>query len=113
MKETKLHIYVEGHTDSRPIHTARYPSNWELSVARAVNVVEHMMKKYSIAPERMGVAGYGDSMLVAPDINEKNRRKNRRIEIILKYKAPAYVKRIFKKKSPGFFIYKKFDFRIY
>jgi chemotaxis protein MotB len=83
MKETKLNIYVEGHTDSQPIHTARYPSNWELSVARSVNVAEHMMQNYSIAAERTGVAGYGDSMPVVPNTNEENRSKNRRIEIIL------------------------------
>lgn len=83
IKKSKLYIYIEGHTDSKPIKTAKYPSNWELSVARSVSVVEHLIQKCSVPPERIGIAGYGESLPIAPNDTEENRSKNRRIEIIL------------------------------
>ncbi len=83
LKKTKLKIYIEGHTDSQPVHTAKYPSNWELSVARAVSVAECLIGKYQVSPEKIRVGGYGDTVPVAPDNTPENRRKNRRIEIIL------------------------------
>ena len=83
MKKTHLNILIEGHTDSSPIRTERYPSNWELSVARAVGVTEYLVESCSISPERMAVVGYGDQVPLAPNDTDKNRKKNRRIEVIL------------------------------
>ncbi len=76
-------IRVEGHTDNRPIATADFPSNWELSTARAVVVVKYLTDKTGIAPQYLAAAGYGDSKPRAPNDSEENMSKNRRVEIIL------------------------------
>jgi chemotaxis protein MotB len=83
IKQTAFTIYVEGHTDAMPIRTARYPSNWELSVSRAVAVAQHMIERSGIEPQRIGVSGYADIKPLAPNDSELNRSKNRRIEIIV------------------------------
>lgn len=75
-------IVVTGHTDSRPIRTARFPSNWELSSERAASVVR-MMAPLLAQPGRMRAEGVADSEPVAPDDSEQNRRKNRRVVVIL------------------------------
>jgi chemotaxis protein MotB len=76
-------IRVEGHTDNRPIATADYPSNWELSTARAISVVKFLIDAAGISPRLMAAAGYGDSKPRAPNDSEVNMAKNRRVEIIL------------------------------
>jgi chemotaxis protein MotB len=74
---------VEGHTDDVPIENKRFPSNWELSVARAVNVVKYFISKGNISPERLSAAGYGDSKPLYPNVSDHNRELNRRVGIIL------------------------------
>ena len=74
---------VEGHTDNIPIQTARFPSNWELSVARAVNVVKYFAEVSNIDPQRLSAVGYGESRPVAANDTASNRVKNRRVEILL------------------------------
>jgi chemotaxis protein MotB len=76
-------IRVEGHTDNIPIRTARYPSNWELSAARAVNVVKHFAGPGGIAPGRLSAAGYADAKPLWPNTTAENRAGNRRVEIVL------------------------------
>jgi chemotaxis protein MotB len=76
-------IRVEGHTDNRPIATSVFPSNWELSTARAVSVVKYLIDAGGIAPHLLAAAGYGDSKPRAPNDSEINMSKNRRVEIIL------------------------------
>jgi chemotaxis protein MotB len=76
-------IRVEGHTDNIPIHTDRFPSNWELSIARAVNVVRHMIEEGKIHPQRLSAVGYGESRNIFPNDTPENRAKNRRVEIII------------------------------
>lgn len=76
-------IRVEGHTDSRPISTYRYPSNWELSGARAGSVVRYFIEEHDIDPERFLIAGYGDTRPVADNDTEENMSKNRRVEIVI------------------------------
>ena len=83
LNETTLHISIEGHTDAQPIRTARYASNWELSVARAARVALVLQQQGEVDPARIGIAGYGDSRPVAPNDTETNRARNRRVEIIL------------------------------
>ena len=83
LKETHLYVYVEGHTDATPIHTSKYPSNWELSVARSVSVVECLIENYSVEPEKFRVTGYGETMPIVPNNTPDNRSKNRRIDIII------------------------------
>jgi chemotaxis protein MotB len=76
-------IRVEGHTDSRRIATTVFPSNWELSTARAISVVKYLIDAAGIAPQFLAAAGYGDSKPRAPNDSEINMSKNRRVEIIL------------------------------
>ena len=76
-------IRVEGHTDNRPIATSAFPSNWELSTARAISVVKYLIDTGGIAPHSLAAAGYGDSKPRAPNDSEINMSKNRRVEIIL------------------------------
>jgi chemotaxis protein MotB len=82
ISKTAYKIRIEGHTDNLPIHTELFPSNWELSTARAVNVLRYFIKKHRIDPQRMAAEGFSEFQpLVANDSNE-NRAKNRRVEII-------------------------------
>jgi chemotaxis protein MotB len=73
---------IAGHTDNVPIQTARFPSNWELSNGRAVQVV-HFLISQGMRPEMLAAAGYGEFDPVAPNDSSSSRAKNRRIEITL------------------------------
>ena len=75
-------IQVEGHTDNVPISNNEYPSNWELSVARAIAVARIMIEN-DIEPKRINVAGYGEFRPLVKNEDEKSRNKNRRIELKL------------------------------
>lgn len=77
------HILIEGHTDNRDINTALYPSNWELSVSRAVNVVRYFTETMGQSPGRFSAAGYGEFQPVAPNDSEENMAKNRRVTILI------------------------------
>lgn len=76
-------IRVDGNTDEVPINTEQFPSNWELSVARAVSVVKYCISKGSIQPERLSAAGYADSRPRVPAVSDRNRELNRRVEILV------------------------------
>ena len=76
-------VRVEGHTCDLPIHTARYPSNWELSAQRAINVLTYLVHK-GIDPSRLSAVGYADTRPLVPNIDEEHRRKNRRVDIVLR-----------------------------
>ena len=83
LNKTPYAVRVEGHTDNVPIQTRRFPSNWELSVARAVNVVKYFADVSNIDPKRLSAVGYGESRPVAANDTGSNRAKNRRVEILL------------------------------
>ncbi|AYE33421.1 flagellar motor protein MotB [Clostridium septicum] len=76
-------IIVEGHTDNRPIHTTEFPSNWELSADRAVNVVRYFVEAKGENPKRFTAAGYGEYRPVAPNDSYDNLAKNRRVNILI------------------------------
>ncbi|RLL47808.1 flagellar motor protein MotB [Oceanobacillus piezotolerans] len=76
-------VKVEGHTDSRPINSYLYPSNWELSGARSSVVVRFFIEEFNINPERFTVAGYGETQPLAPNDTQANMMKNRRVEIVI------------------------------
>ncbi|MDG5815853.1 flagellar motor protein MotB [Chitinispirillales bacterium ANBcel5] len=78
-------IRVEGHTDDLPIRTVRFPSNWELSAARALNVVKFMAERGGIDPARLSAVGYGEFRPLVPNTSQENRSINRRIEIYVDY----------------------------
>lgn len=73
-------IRIEGHTDSRPIKTSRFPSNWELSTARATNIVKYLVNNYKVSPKRLSAVGYGEYM---PLNSNENRELDRRVDIVL------------------------------
>jgi len=76
-------IRVEGHTDDVPIHNSRYHSNWELSTARATEVVLMMVQKSGFPADRISVAGYAQYHPVASNETEEGRRRNRRIDVVV------------------------------
>jgi chemotaxis protein MotB len=76
-------VRVEGHTDDLPIHTARYASNWELSTARATNVVAYFVQELGIAPERLSAAGYAEFHPRAANDSIEHRAANRRVDIVV------------------------------
>jgi len=73
---------VEGHTDDDPISTSEFPSNWELSAARALSVVKLLVDR-GVSPELVSGAGYGEFQPVATNETEDGQRLNRRIEIVM------------------------------
>ena len=80
--QQNLEIMVSGHTDDTPIHTAKYPSNWELSVIRAVNVT-HFLAENGVDPARLTVEGYSEYRPVKKNTTADNKKANRRVEISL------------------------------
>lgn len=76
-------ILVEGHTDSTPINTKTYPSNWELSTARATNIIGYIIRTGKIPPQRLSAAGYGEYMPIADNTSSGGRLLNRRVDIII------------------------------
>lgn len=76
-------VRVEGHTDNRPISTLQYPSNWELSGARASSVIRYIINSSDLDEQRFIAVGYGDTRPIAENNSEENWSKNRRVEIII------------------------------
>lgn len=76
-------IRIEGHTDDVPIHTARFGSNWELSAARAIRVVEILMARDGVSPDRLSVAGYGEYRPRVSNTTPGGRSRNRRVDIVI------------------------------
>ncbi|MBD3258579.1 OmpA family protein [candidate division GN15 bacterium] len=77
------HIRIEGHTDDRPIQTPIYPSNWELSSARATTVVRYYVENHDIPPDRVSALGYGEFRPVKANTTPENRSRNRRVDIVI------------------------------
>lgn len=82
VRNTSCHIRVEGHTDNTPIKTAQFPSNWELSTARATGVVRYLID-HKIHPSRLSAAGYADSRPLFPNDTEAHRLANRRVDLVI------------------------------
>jgi chemotaxis protein MotB len=77
------HVRIEGHTDDRPISTSVFPSNWELSSARATAVVRYFTNNHGITPDRVSALGYGEYRPIKPNNNIENRAQNRRVDIVI------------------------------
>ncbi|WP_137153097.1 peptidoglycan -binding protein [Devosia sp. FKR38] len=75
-------LRIDGHTDSRPISNARFPSNWELSAARAISVAQYLVSK-GVSPNRLVAAGFGEFTPIDPAETDEAYRRNRRIEFKL------------------------------
>lgn len=78
-------ILIVGHTDNIPIKNERYDSNWELSAARGLSVLDYFVKDRDLPTSRFTVGGYGPSRPLVPNSTPKNRASNRRVEIIFKH----------------------------
>ena len=76
-------IRVEGHTDATPIATSQYPSNWELSTARATAIVRYLSDRHGIPPEQLSAVGYGEFHPVANNSSIEGKQKNRRVDIVI------------------------------
>jgi len=106
-------IEIAGHTDNRPAEEKGYKSNWGLSALMALQVFKYFESAGEIHPDRLEAYGCGSERSIASNDTRQSRAQNRRIDIILNFSAPAYINRIYRKKPPGTFSYKKFDFRIF
>jgi chemotaxis protein MotB len=88
-------LWIEGHTDNMPVLDAlirRFPTNWELSVGRAVSVLRVFQEKHQYDGQHLIAAGHGDSKPIAPNTTRDERTKNRRVEIVIKFKNPPNVR---------------------
>ncbi|HBN97193.1 MAG TPA: flagellar motor protein MotB, partial [Firmicutes bacterium] len=83
LRELPNPLRVEGHTDDWPIRTSTFPSNWELSVHRATNVVRHLIEEDGFDPEKLSVAGYSEYRPIRPNDTAQNRALNRRVDIVI------------------------------
>lgn len=77
------HIRIEGHTDDRVISNQRFPSNWELSTARATEVVRYFIDEHQYPPNRISALGYASFRPYVPNNSIENRAKNRRVDIVV------------------------------
>jgi chemotaxis protein MotB len=82
LKKIPNQVRVEGHTCDLPIHSPQYPSNWELSTARATTVIRYFIA-LGLPGERFSAVGYGEYRPVVPNTSEANRRQNRRVDILI------------------------------
>jgi chemotaxis protein MotB len=87
LRDRPVDIRVEGHTDDRPIKTARFRSNWDLSTARATTIVAALAAE-GIAPGRLSAAGYGEFHPIAPNTTDEGRKQNRRVDIVVMLSLP-------------------------
>jgi chemotaxis protein MotB len=76
-------VRLEGHTDAQPIHTSRFRSNWELSAARGIAVMEVLSGRFAVPVERLAIAGYADTVPVDSNGTEEGRMHNRRVDIVI------------------------------
>lgn len=83
LSQGTYHIRIEGHTDDVPVHNAHFSSNWELSTARATEIVQLLLTKYDFAPERLSAAGYAQYHPVASNSTAEGRAQNRRVDIVV------------------------------
>lgn len=88
--KTDMPIRIEGHTDNVPITTAQFPSNWELSTARAVNVLRYFIEHMDIPADRLSAVGHSEFQPLAPNDTAKHRAMNRRVEIVFVGAAEEY-----------------------
>lgn len=77
------HIRIEGHTDTVPIHTPKFPSNWELSTARATMIVRYLLGHYPYSPDQLSATGYAEYRPVASNQTAEGRLQNRRVDFVI------------------------------
>ena len=83
LKDIPNDIRVEGHTDNIPINTAKFPSNWHLSVMRALNTAYYLINNVKLQPDRVSIVGYSEYKPVAENTSPEGRSLNRRVDITI------------------------------
>jgi len=83
LRERNCRVRIEGHTDNVPIHNAQFSSNWELSTARATEIVRLLIVREGYSPNRLGAAGYAEFHPVASNATAEGRAMNRRVDIVI------------------------------
>lgn len=84
-------VEIDGHTDDLPINTRKFPSNWELSVARATSVLKYLIAEHGLDPARFSIKGNAELRPLSPNFTSEQRAQNRRVEIRLKEGHPSGV----------------------
>jgi chemotaxis protein MotB len=83
LRQRDYRLRIEGHTDSAPIHNAQFPSNWELSTARATEIVRLLIVRHGFSPDRLSAAGFAEYHPVASNFTAEGRGMNRRVDIVV------------------------------
>ncbi len=83
LKEMPNNVMIEGHTDNLPIDTEEFPTNWELSTARATEVIKYFIEDPGINPKKLSAAGYSKYRPIKPNDSPENRALNRRVEVVI------------------------------
>lgn len=83
IKKSGMVVHVKGHTDNAPMNTGKYQSNWELSIARAVNTLKYLVEKGRVDSSKIAVTGLAESRPLFANDTSLNRSRNRRVEIVL------------------------------
>jgi chemotaxis protein MotB len=83
LEQVPNHIRIEGHTDSIPIHTPKFPSNWELSTARATNVLRYLLTHFHFSPENLSATGYAEFHPIDSNNTSEGRFQNRRVDLVI------------------------------
>lgn len=81
--EQPFPIRIEGHTCDLPIRSYKFPSNWELSAGRAVNVARYLTEKSGLNPVKISISAFSQYQPLVPNISEENRSRNRRVDIVI------------------------------
>lgn len=88
LKRIPNDIRIEGHTDNVPINTLQFPSNWHLSVDRAMNTGYYIIQKHGLNPEKVSVVGYSEYQPLVSNTTVENRARNRRVDIVIITNVP-------------------------
>jgi chemotaxis protein MotB len=83
LREVSNPVRIEGHTDSVPIHTSRFPTNWDLSAARAIAMLELLSNRFQIPQERLAIGGFADEAPMASNDTPEGRARNRRVDLVI------------------------------
>lgn len=113
IKKGDYPVEILGHTDNKLAEEKGYKSNWELSTLMAIQISRYFVEKGKLIPQRLTAFGCGSHRPIVSNDTKQLRAQNRRIDIVLHFKMPAYFKRIYKKRPAGWFTYKKFDFKVF
>jgi chemotaxis protein MotB len=83
LRQREYRLRIEGHTDNIPIHTAQFPSNWELSASRATEIVRLLIVRDGFAPDRLSAGGFAEYHPAASNRTPEGRGMNRRVDIVI------------------------------